>query len=236
MEFSCTGSYLMGVDTVTCTGIHGKQNIQTAFQNSCNCAFAQLSESLGTENLAHYVEKFAITDSVVLDGISTKTGNFEQDPSAVNVAWSAIGQFTDQVNPCAFLVFMGNIASGGSGAKPYILEKITIESPVTYEAQTQMNEPIMSEETAQLIKEYMRSNVSGKYGDWNFPGMTVCAKTGTGEVGGDKKPNAMFAGFVTDEQYPIAFMVCVEDAGSGGTVCVPIASKVLAACKEVLDS
>ena len=236
LEFTCTGSYLMGVDTVTCTGTHGKQNIQQAFRNSCNCAFAQLSEHLGTDALASYVEQFGITNSVSLDGIETKAGNFEKDPSAVNVAWSSIGQFTDLINPCAYLQFVGNIAAGGSGARMYVMERITVDNVVTYEAERQAHPVIMSQETAQLVSQYMRSNVADKYGDWNFPGMTVCAKTGTGEVGGGKKPNAMLTGFVTDEQYPIAFIVCVEDAGFGGTVCMPIASKVLASCKEVLDS
>ena len=45
----------------------------------------------------------------------------------------------------------------------------------------------------------------------------------------------MLTGFVTDEAYPLAFIVCVEDAGYGKTVCIPIASQVLAACKDVLD-
>lgn len=236
MEFDCTGSYRMGVDTVTCTGIHGKQNIQDAFRNSCNCAFAQLSETLGSEALDQYVQQFGVMESISFDGITTAKGNFEKDPSAVNVAWSAIGQFTDIINPCAFLTFMGNVAAGGAGAQPYVMERICIDSKVTYQAQTIINDPIMSPETAQLITRYMRSNVENKYGDWNFPDMTVCAKTGTGEVGGDKKPNAMLTGFVTDEEYPLAFIVCVEDAGSGGTICIPIASRVLAACKEVLDA
>ena len=73
------------------------------------------------------------------------------------------------------------------------------------------------------------------YGDWNFPGLTVCAKSGTGEVGNDRRPNATFAGFVTDEAYPLAFFVAVEDAGYGSTVCVPILAPVLEACKTLLD-
>ena len=61
----------------------------------------------------------------------------------------------------------------------------------------------------------------------------TCTKTGTGEVGGDKKPNAMFTGFVTDEEYPLAFIVCVEDAGYGRTVCIPIISEILAAARTM---
>lgn len=236
MEFSCSGSYLMGVDTVTCTGVHGKQNIQAAFRNSCNCAFAQLSQALGGETLARYVDQFRVTQSIDLDGITTAKGNFEADPSAVNVAWSAIGQFTDQINPCAFLNFIGAVANGGFAPDMYLMERVSVESKVTYQAQTRYGPQLMSEDTARLIREYMRSNVADKYGDDHFPGLTVCAKTGTGEVGGDRKPNAMLTGFAMDQEYPLAFIVCVEDGGFGSTVCMPIASKVLAACKEVLDA
>lgn len=93
----------------------------------------------------------------------------------------------------------------------------------------------MSAETAQILQTYMRENVQQLYGDSNFGGLTVCAKTGTAQVGGDKKPNAMLSGFVLDESYPLAFIVCVEDGGYGSTVCIPIAAKVLDACKNALD-
>jgi peptidoglycan glycosyltransferase len=75
--------------------------------------------------------------------------------------------------------------------------------------------------------------VTVKYGADNFPGLNVGAKTGTGEVTG-KKPNAMFAGFVDDSKYPLAFIACVEDAGYGKTVCIPIVSKVLAAVQNTI--
>jgi len=41
---------------------------------------------------------------------------------------------------------------------------------------------------------------------------------------------------VADEEYPLAFIVVVENGGYGSGTCVPILSKVLAACKEVLAS
>ncbi|MBR5570729.1 MAG: penicillin-binding protein [Oscillospiraceae bacterium] len=236
MEFSCAGSYTMGVDKITCTGTHGKQNIQEAFRNSCNCAFAQLSEVLGTHTLAKYVEQFGITKAITFDGITTAEGRFDTDASAVNVAWSAIGQFNDEINPCAFLTFVGAIARGGQGLSPYVMDRISVGDNVTYRGSAELNTRIMTPRTAQRLQEFMRSNVADKYGDWNFPGLKVCAKTGTGEVGGNKKPNAMLTGFVADAQYPLAFIVCVEDAGFGQSVCVPIASKVLASCKEVMDS
>ena len=45
----------------------------------------------------------------------------------------------------------------------------------------------------------------------------------------------MFAGFVMNEEYPLAFMVVVENGGYGRAACVPVIAPVLAACKAVLD-
>lgn len=225
--FVCNGSYQMGVDQITCEGIHFEQDIKTAFRNSCNCAFAQLSELLGGDVLARYVAQFGVTAPVSFDGITTASGSFSVDQTPVNIAWSAIGQYKDQINPCVFLSYVGAVANGGVGVNPYVVDRIGS----TYAAQTVKNDRIMSESTAQTLKEYMRNNVQSKYGDENFPGFTVCAKTGTAEVGGDKKPNAMLVGFTEDEDHPYAFIVCVEDGGYGSTVCIPIIAKVLQAIK-----
>ena len=44
----------------------------------------------------------------------------------------------------------------------------------------------------------------------------------------------MFTGFVTDEGYPLAFIVAIEDGGYGRLTCVPVLEKVLLACREFL--
>ena len=82
----------------------------------------------------------------------------------------------------------------------------------------------------------MRNNVEAVYGAGNFPGLTVCGKSGTSQLGGGKTSNAMFTGFVADAQYPLAFICVVEEGGYGSATCVPILSKVLAACRTVLDA
>ena len=233
--FSCNGTYKIGGDKITCEYSHGNQSLKEAFRNSCNCAFAQIAQKLGGEVLQKYADQFGVTGSVSFDGITTASGNFEAaGAEEVNVAWSGIGQYTDQVNACTFMTFMGAIARGGRGTTPYLVDGIRAGSSGTYTAKTQNRDRIMSETTAQILREYLQFNVKDKYGAKNFKGLTVGAKTGTGEVGGGKKPNAVLAGFVEDEQYPLAFIVMVEDGGYGADVCIPIASKVLEACKGVL--
>ncbi len=233
MEFPCSGEMEIAGSKVTCEHKHGDQSLKKAFANSCNCAFAQLAQLLGRDTLQKYAEKFGVAGSLQFDGITTAAGHFDvTDAYGVSLAWAAIGQYTDQVNPCAFLSFMGAIAGGGRGAMPHIVASVRSGGRNTYEAEPQLNQRVLSVATATALREYMGYAVEYKYGAENFGSLPVCAKTGTAEVGGGKKPNAMFAGFVADENYPWAFIVAVEDGGYGQDVCVPIISKVLQACVE----
>ena len=237
LQFRCNGVYEMSGGKVKCTGEHGKISMETAFRKSCNCYFAQLTEVLGADVLQQYVEQLQITQSVHFDGVTTAQGSFSvENATDQQIAWAGIGQYLDTVNPCRYMTFLGTIAGGGEAAEPYIVKSAGNGFFGGHRARKTSTGRIMSRETAQALTELLRNNVENGYGDENFPGLTVCAKTGTAEVGGGKEPNAVFAGFCTDRDYPLAFMVVVEDAGSGAKTCIPIISEVLAACKELLDS
>ncbi len=237
MTFECTGKIEYGTEAVTCMGWHGRQDLRTALANSCNCAFAQIAETVGKSNMEKYVETFGITKPLSFDGVTTVSGHYDtSNTAAVSFAWSCIGQYTDLVNPARFMTFMGTIGGGGEGALPYIMETVTSGDKVTYQAETVQTDRILSEKTAETLTEYMRNNVVNIYGSGNFPGLTVCAKSGTSELGGGQTSNAMFSGFVADEEYPLAFIVVVENGGFGSSTCVPILKPVLAACREVLDA
>ena len=94
---------------------------------------------------------------------------------------------------------------------------------------------LLAEETAETLGEMMRGAVVNQYGAWQFGSLMVCAKSGTAER--ENGPaDAMFAGFVQDEAYPLAFVVFAERGGSGSQTAAPIAAKVLAACKTMLDT
>ncbi len=234
--FRCEGSYKIGTGEITCMRAHGNQSLKEAFCNSCNCAFAQIVQTIGGDKLQRYVELFGVTQAVSFDGITTTTGNFDvENATGALVAWSGIGQHKDQINPCAYLQFVGAVAGGGTGAKPHVVAQVSAGSSITYRGQSENTQRVMSAATAAVLREYMQNNVDTKYGADNFPGLTVCAKSGTGEVGSTKKPNAMFTGFVADEEFPLAFIVAIEDGGFGADTCVPIIAKVLEACKQTMQ-
>lgn len=232
----CGGSYDVGSDTVVCEGVHGNVTLGQALTKSCNCAYAQIALELGADKLNKYAKQFGITEPVEFDGITTASGNFDVlNAVGVNVAWAGIGQYTDTVNPARYMTFMGQIAGGGKAATPYLVSEVSSGVFSKYKASAAMTESIMSASTAARLTELMRDNVLNSYGDWNFPGISVCAKSGTAEVGGGNAPNATFAGFVQDSAYPLAFVVIVENGGAGASTCVPIISSVLQACMDVMD-
>ena len=237
-EFTCTGEYEYGADRVSCEVAHGTVSLRTALSRSCNCGFAQIAELVGKENMEKYVRQFRITEPLTFDGVTTARGNYDiSDAAPVEFAWSCIGQYTDLINPARYMTFMGAIAGGGSAAQPHVVQHVESGGRTTYEAKPVMTPRLMSPELAGTMQELMHNNVKNVYGTWNFPGFqTVCGKSGTSQLGGDQISNAMFAGFVMDEAYPLAFIAVVENAGYGSANCVPILSQVLAACKNVMDA
>ena len=231
--FTCEGAVEFGPDKVTCERRHYNQDLQTAFRNSCNCAFAQIALQVGPENLEKYAKLWGITEELTFDGITTQKGRYKAVGQAdVNVAWSGIGQFEDLINPCSFLAFIGAIANDGMATAPHVVDAILVDEEVTYQPQLPEGQRILSRDTAKLLQTYLRSNVTDGYGADRFGSLPVCAKTGTAQVDGQDKPNAMLVGFSTDPDNPLAFIVCVENAGYGAEVGIPIAKQVLEACIE----
>lgn len=237
MLFYCEEEYDIGAETITCESWHGEQNLWQAMRNSCNCAYAQMAQLLGKETLDAYVKKTGVLNSVQFDGISTAKGQFDiADAEESEFAWAAIGQYTDMINPCSYLTFMGAIAGGGRGAVPYVVKEIKVDEKTTYVAPIVKTERVMSEAVAAQLTELMENNVVNGYGTWNFPeGMTVCAKSGTSQTDGEGNANALFCGFVTEKEYPLAFFIVVEEGGYGGSTCPPIMGRILGQCKSYMD-
>lgn len=233
----CNGTYDIGDDTVVCHGTHGTVTLEEALAHSCNVAFAQIAVELGEDTLKEYVSKLGIQGKLSFDGYTTRAGSFTLDDSPdFDVAWAGIGQHDDLINPCQYMTLMGAIANGGQAASPYLVSQVTSDDKTTYRAGTTMLDTVMSEDTAAALRDLMRNNVRTMYGAITLD-LPVCAKSGTAEVSADGSvTNATFAGFIDDEDYPLAFIVVVEGGASGSQVAAPIANTVLWKCIEVLDA
>lgn len=225
--FTCTGSATVGGEEITCPFAHGDMDISSALANSCNGVFAQLAAELGPDILCRYVRQAGLLDSCSVDGISTAKGSFDlTGASAGEIGWSGVGQYNDLVNPCAMMVWMGAIANQGKAAVPYLILKTEGGGP-SLPHFTKQTGQLINAGTAQVLGDMMANNVRQTYGSSRFPNMDICAKSGTAEVGGGKQPNAVFAGFLRNSDAPYAFVVVLEEGGSGDNAAGNVAAQVL---------
>lgn len=229
--FYCEGSVDIDGQTVVCNGWHGEIGFEQALAKSCNVAFSEIAVELGADTLSQYAEQLGITDSLSFDGLTTSSGHFDLSQSdRYQTGWAGVGQFTDQINPCQFMTLMGAIANGGVAAQPYLVAQVEYGKSTQYEAESRSLERVMTQKTAERLAGMMHYSVVNIYGEWYFSGLYAGAKSGTAEVAEGEEPNAVFAGFVQDETYPLAFVVVVENGGSGSSTCTPIVKQVLDAC------
>ena len=123
---------------------------------------------------------------------------------------------------------MGAIARGGAAAVPQLILKTesSLDFPLSFYLKKRTG-TLIREDTARILTEFMANNVQTTYGAGRFPNMEVCAKSGTAEVGGGKTPHAWFAGFLRGEDTPYAFVVVVENGGSGSEAAGSVAASVL---------
>ncbi len=231
-SYTCTGKAPYEGTVVTCPAPHGTLSLKEALSCSCNCAYADLGQILGEKRLGKYAKKFNLTTkNVTVSGITTAKGSVSVSNSG-DLAWSAIGQGNDLVNPAAFLTFTGAIANGGQAEYPNIVSSLRsslgMKMSVDYR---KSGGRYMSRDTAEVLSEMMRNNVLSEYGEDRFAGMELCAKSGTAEVDG-AEAHAWFAGFCRREDLPLAFVVVVEHGGGGSRVAGSVASTVLKKCAE----
>lgn len=226
--FTCTGSTTVGGETITCPYAHGTMDIGEAFASSCNGVFAQLAAELGADTLSEYTAKAGLLDSYSVDGISTARGSYDvSEATEAQLGWSGVGQYNDLINPCAMMVWMGGIANGGKAAVPHLIQEVDGGISLPSLPFGKETGPLIQSATAQTLADLMAQNVVQTYGSSRFPNMDICAKSGTGEVGGGKQPNAWFVGFLRNEEYPYAFAVVIEEGGSGASAAGNVAAQVL---------
>ena len=227
--WTCTGSVTVGEGPVTCPHAHGEQDIYAALSNSCNGVFAQLAAELGEDTLARYTEQAGLTASYSVNGLNTAAGSFDLDGLTANeLGWAGVGQYNDLVNPCALMVYMGAVANGGRAAVPRLVLKTenALGLP-SLPALPSRTGALIAAGTAETLADMMARNVTDQYGASRFPNMDLCAKSGTAEVGGGQAPHAWFAGFLRNADAPYAFVVLVENGGSGADAAGSVAAQVL---------
>ena len=124
-------------------------------------------------------------------------------------------------------IMCGAIANSGTAVLPNEIKNGVFSLPGS------STKELIDSDLAAKLDEYMRYDVTSYYGDSLFPTLTVCAKTGTAEVGENKEPHAWMVGYAQDEDAPLAFVVIVENGGYGFSTAGPVAVAAMEACAQI---
>ncbi len=236
--WTCNGSEEIGGSDITCLETHGTINFEEAMAHSCNIVFAELAVELGKDVMTETAEKIGINLSFDADGVETAEGYYDVSEANTNeLAWSGVGQYNNKVNPMQMAIICGAIANGGTSVNPTFIKDGTGDLLKSLGINTASGgREMFNSTTAEKLDEVMRYTITDYYGDNLFGGLSVCAKTGTAEVGDDKEPNAWMVGYSKDEDCPLAFACVVEDAGFGFTYAGPVAEAAMIQAAESLKN
>ena len=215
--WECNGSVVSNGNKITDIASYGTLSFKNALAKSSNVAFSQIAVEIGAQKMQAVADRMGFNRSFSFDGTDTAKSSYSVASAAKDeLGWSGVGQYTDLANPFHMLVLMGAIANGGTPVMPYMVQSVV--SPVGIPVQVgtaKTGDSLVSADTAARLRDYMRYDVTYEYGDSLFPGLNVCAKTGTAEVGGGKHPNCWMVGFSTNDSTPYAFVVLVENSSQG---------------------
>ncbi len=236
--FECYGGTEIEGKTISCLSYHGTIGFKDALAQSCNAAFAQLAVELGREKMQNEAEKLGICSSFMVGNTPTVKGQYDVLKATDNeLGWSGIGQYTNLVNPMQMAILMSAIATDGTPVSPYMVAGISgSDFSKKIAGQGKKGDRLLSEGTAEKLKEMMSYNVSSNYGEYMFPTLDVCAKTGTAEVSNEGNNDAWIVGFSKDEDAPLAFAVVVEDGEFGYSTAGPVAVAAMEAAAGSLRS
>jgi penicillin-binding protein A len=222
---------------------NGNPPVIEAFYLSCNTAFAKLGIRLTAPTLRDYASKFGMNQTIDIP-FQVEPGLFppvpDNDPSLT--AFSAIGQFDDEVSPLQEAMFASTIENGGTLMKPYLVQHVLGPglSVIQSASSTVFSNPV-TPTVAGYVKQMMYQvthNPAGTAYQTAGPPATsipIYGKTGTAESGltpQESPDDAVFSCFVPagpGVPSPIAVGVIVKGGGFGADAAAPIAVKVIEA-------
>ena len=157
----------------------GSISLQEALGYSSNVYFAQEALQLGPSKLKEKSSDFLVGEDIELDFTTLKSNLDLENASSSLLADTAYGQGKTLITPLQIAMIGQTVGNGGQMLKPYLVENISLNGKTLYEGKKiGLAQPI-SEETANLLVEYL-NKVAEKYYEINQ--YNISAKTGTAEL------------------------------------------------------
>ena len=232
-EIACTGqkSVVPGGASESGDG-HGSVDLSDAFSESCNIYFGQAGITLGGDALIQAAQNMGYVDTLKVDKLDVGLSRISSPEEPATLSWLAIGQpagsSTLVMTPLQIAMMAGAIGNDGAMQQAHIIDHLTNPIGMNYASlKVQTGRSLLSADNAAILEDLMIDAVKDGTGSAAaIKGWTVAGKTGTVQVSGQKN-NALFVGYIVEDEMPLAIAVVVEGGGSGGRTAAPIAGALL---------
>lgn len=200
-------------------------NIENSMMHSDNIYYADVAMKVGSDGFTEYLKKIGFGERMPFDlsvGMAqiSNSGEMENEKFLADCGY---GQGEMLITPLQLNVLFSCFANGGTAMKPFLVKEtrrmedkdyvlVSTTEPEVY------LENIVSEASMEVLQPILRKVVTNGTGISCAPaGMAVSGKTGTAEVGTQKKHEInWFTGYVSDGSFDRAVCVMI-DAIDGNT-------------------
>jgi penicillin-binding protein 2 len=257
-EFQCQG-YLDDPEHYRCLifrnfgASHGGINLADALARSCNVYFFSAARRIGAGPILDWGARCGFGKPTGIDLPGERRGNLPRAPTGASEAprpvgrqisgdalQLSIGQARLTATPLQVVRLMAAVANGGRLVTPRLVDSSgPVLIPASGWAGSDMEAavaapiPELTPRTLEWVRLGLAHVVSDRQGTGyktvRLNEITIAGKTGTAEAGGGKPDHAWFAGYVPADKPKIAFVVVLENAGSGGHAAGPVAREFVQA-------
>lgn len=239
--FSCPGYIVIAGTRYNChkTSGHGAQKFINIFENSCNPAFIEIGQRLGSTLFYKYFKAFGFTQKTGIDLPGEAVGVYytEDNMGPVELASESFGQ-TFRITPIQMITAVAAACNGGYYVKPHMVKEVLdSDGNVIQTIDTDRVRQVVSAETSQIISTCLNSVVDNGSGKNAYvAGYRMCGKTGTSQKIDKKSESGMqyvasFCGYAPADKPEYAIIVIVDEPhGSsiyGSAVSAPVAGAVM---------
>jgi len=231
-NYSCIGSTTTkGASTIHCFNetAHGSEDLNHAFANSCNSAFATIGQTLNVQNYRSLCETFSFNSDLPI-GIEYNKSSFKLDTSSnvSEIMETSIGQGKTLITPIHNLMIVATIANKGVMMQPYFVDKVvTTDNQVVQQYNPTECKKVMTEQEAQILTGYMRSVVTiGTGSAFKNASYKMVGKTGSAQYDSSENYHSWFVGFAPQENPQFAISVILEGGYTNVASAQAVAKKI----------
>ncbi len=244
-EMVCDGETIVSGVKIRCasyrSGGHGRVNLYTALEKSCNDYLIEHAVAVGLDELVKQYAAAGIGESTGFelggaDGLLPSKAGLKQRErrnwSNADTGFVSIGQGMVEITPLQAAVYTAAIANGGNIMRPFIVKKIVDDKGVElYKTMPAVRRRLAASPAhIAMVKEGMFQVVNAPHGTGRRAYsdiITLYGKTGTAEFG--RKPNlrnnSFFICFGEYNNVRYSMFILQENGAGGGRDCAPLATE-----------